>query len=208
MQIKPLTQKEIEAIKHIRNSIVHKGRTPSIRELMRELNYNSINSVQNILHVLNQNKIIKKLEDGGYMLITNPDLGASRTQTIDVPIVGVVACGTPIFAEENIEGYIPVSLSLAKSGYKHFLLHAKGDSMNEAGINDGDLLLIRQQQTAKEGDRVVALIDDEATVKEFHRTNDLVILKPKSTNSSHKPIILEGNFQIQGIVISVIPSIN
>ena len=134
----------------------------------------------------------------------NPDLGPVHAQTVNIPLVGTAACGVPIFAEENIEGLIPVSTSLAKPGYKYFLLHAKGDSMNRAGINDGDIVLVRQQPNANDGDKVVALVDDEATIKEFHRTNDVVILKPKSSNPDNEPIILTKDFQIQGVVITTI----
>ena len=80
--------------------------------------------------------------------------------------------------------------------------------MDEAGINDDDLVLIRQQPTAKDGDKVVALIDDDATIKEFHRSGDVVILKPRSSNKSHRPIILEREFRIQGIVVTVIPNLD
>jgi repressor LexA len=201
------TNKEIEAIKHIRNYLFHKGRTPSIRELMRLLKSKSIKSTQDILFVLNEKGIIQKLGDGTYKLILDPNFGPSRAQTLNIPVVGVVACGSPIFAEQNIEGYIPISTAIAKTGHRYFLLHAKGDSMNEAGINDGDLVLIKQQNTAQEGEYVVALIDDEATIKEFHKMNDVVILRPKSTNPIHKSIILEEDFQIQGIVEKVIPDI-
>lgn len=203
-----LTTKQIEAIKHIRNYTVHRGRTPSIRELMRLLGSKSIKSVQDILFTLRQKGIIKKFAEGDYKLILNPDLGSSHYQTIDVPIVGMVSAGNPIFAEENIEGYIPVSTTIAEPGSKYFLLRVSGDSMDEAEINEGDMVLVRQQSTANDGDKVVALIDDDATIKEFHRSGDVVILKPRSSNKSHKPIILEGEFRIQGIVVTVIPNLD
>ncbi len=203
-----LTPRQLEAIKLIRNHVVHMGRTPSIRELMRQLGLKSVKSTQDILFALLSKGIIQKFENGNYKLMLNPDLGPHRAQTVNVPIIGTVSCGSPMFAEQNIEAYIPVSTNLATSGNKYFLLHAKGDSMNEAGINDGDLVLIRQQNTAQEGERVVALIDEEATIKEFHKTDSVVILKPKSTNPIHKPIILEADFQIQGIVVSVIQSLD
>jgi repressor LexA len=111
-----------------------------------------------------------------------------------------------MLAHENIEAYIPVSTNLAKRGYKYFLLRASGTSMNQAGINDKDIILIKQQNIAENGDRVVALINDEATVKIFERTNSVIILRPKSTEQKHKPIILTDNCQIQGIVIAVLPS--
>jgi repressor LexA len=118
--------------------------------------------------------------------------------------VGSVACGIPILAEENIEAMIPVSKGLAKPGNRYFLLRAVGDSMNLAGIDDGDLVLVRQQPAAKNGDLVVALIDDAATIKEFYRAGDAVVLKPKSKNKRHQPIVLTEDFQVQGIVVKTI----
>jgi repressor LexA len=119
-----------------------------------------------------------------------------------------VACGVPILAEENIDAMIPVSVKLAKPPHKYFFLRAKGDSMNEVGINDGDMVLVKQQITANNGDIVVALIDDEATVKEFHRQGNTIILKPRSKNKKkHQPIILTRDFQVQGLVVSTIPGL-
>ena len=116
------------------------------------------------------------------------------------------ACGSPMLAEENIQAEISISTAIAKKGHEYFLLRADGDSMNQAGINPGDLLLIRQQPTAENGQRVVALIDDEATVKEFDRKGDVVILRPRSSNKEHKPIVLTDNCIIQGVVQAVLPS--
>jgi repressor LexA len=203
----PFTEKEIEAIRHIRNRLVHRGRTPSVRELMVDMGYKSPRSVQDILEQLGEKGVIKKFEDGGYQFIMDPKFGSSHAQTVNIPIVGAVACGAPILAEENIEGYIPVSISIAKKGFKYYLLHAKGDSMDEAGINDGDMVLVKQQPAADIGDKVVALIDGEATVKEFHRAKGMIILKPRSSNEKHQPIILTDDFQIQGVVTAVIPDL-
>lgn len=201
------TKRQIEAIRHIRNWLMHRSRAPSIRELMVDLGYKSPRSIQVILEQLQEKGVIKKLEDGDYHLVLNPDLGSMHAQTINIPLVGVVACGAPMLAEENIEGFIPVSTSLAKPGAKHYLLHARGDSMDKAGINEGDLVLVRQQPTANEGDKVVALIDGEATIKEFHRAPNMIILKPKSSNKENKPIILTDDFQVQGVVIATIPNL-
>lgn len=200
------TIKQLEAIRHIRDWILHQGRTPSIRELMAALGYKSPRSAQDILEQLESLKVIKKLDNGEYQFIAEPKLGTARAQTVKIPLVGTVSCGTPVLAEENIEGYFPVSTTFIKPNYKFFLLRASGDSMNAAGINDGDFVLIRQQPTAEEGDNVVALIDDQATIKEFHMTRDAVVLKPNSTNPEHKPIILTNDFEIQGVVIAVIPN--
>jgi len=200
------TSKQLAAIRHIRNWIVRRGRTPSVRELKDMLGYKSPRSAQDILEQLAEKGVIRKHRGGDYQLVMNPDLGSVHAQTVNVPVVGTVAAGSPILAEQNIEGFIPVSLSLAKPGSKYFLLRVIGDSMDEVGINDGDFVLVRQQPVAEEGEKVVALIDDSATVKEFHRGKNVVILQPRSTNKEQRPIILDEDFNIQGIVIATIPS--
>ena len=129
--------------------------------------------------------------------------GKTKYPTIEVPLVGTCSCGTPLLAEENIEEMIPVSTKIAKPPYRYFILRASGDSMNRAGINGGDLVLVRQQMTANNGDNVVALIDNEATIKEMQISDKEIILKPKSTSKQHKPIILSRDFRIQGVVIKV-----
>jgi len=199
------SRKELEAVRHIRNAMVRQSRTPSVRELMTALGYKSPRSAQDILEQLEEKGVIMKLHSGHYQLLMDPIFSGSHTQTIDVPLVGSVACGKPILAEENIEGYIPVSTKIAKPGARHFFLQARGDSMDKAGIQDGDIVLVRHQLTANEGDRVVALIDDEATIKEYRRSNGMVVLMPRSTNPKHKPIILTEDFKVQGVVITVIP---
>ncbi len=201
-----LSDKELEALKIIRNSLVHQGRIPSVRELMIGLGYKSPRSSAVLLKNLEEKEILRKKDDGSYQIIDFeiPEDFGSRAQTVKIPLIGSVACGMPIFADENIEAEISISVEMIKNGYKYFLLRAEGDSMNEAGINNGDLLLIRQQQDAENGDRVLALIDEEATVKEYNRSGGMVILKPKSTNKIHQPIILTSDFRIQGIVEEVI----
>ncbi len=129
---------------------------------------------------------------------------SSDSDTVEIPLIGSVACGLPIYAEENIEAKISISKKLVKNVSDYFLLRASGDSMNKKGITSGDLLLIKQQQTANHGDLVVALIDDDATVKEFINNGDTIVLKPHSTNPKHQPIILTTDFRIQGIVEKVI----
>jgi len=202
-----LTAKELEAIRQIRNWLVHRGRTPSVRELMAELGYKSPRSAQEIIEKLEEKGYLKRKESGAIQLIKDPDLGSTHAQTLDVPLVGMVACGSPILAEENIEAMISVSTALVKNSAKYFILRAVGDSMDLAGIKDGDLVLVRQQDTAEDGDKVVALIDDSATIKEFHKTDEVVVLKPKSSNPILKPIILAEDFRIQGVVTNVIPNL-
>ena len=201
-----LSNKELEALKIIRNSLVHQGRIPSVRELMIGLGYKSPRSSAVLLKNLEEKEILRKKSDGSYQVVDFeiPEDYGSRAQTVKIPLIGSVACGMPIFADENIEAEVSISVEMIKSGYKYFLLRAEGDSMNEAGINNGDLLLIRQQQDAENGDRILALIDEEATVKEYNKSGGMVILKPKSTNKIHQPIILTSDFRIQGIVEEVI----
>ena len=149
---------------------------------------------------------LEKKQEGGVRLLKDLEFG-NATRTVSIPLVGTVACGTPLLAEENTEAMIPVSVLLARPGSRYFLLRAKGDSMDKAGINDGDMILVKQQPTADNGQNVVALIDDEATVKEFHLTEDVVSLLPRSTNPKHQQIIVSNNFQIQGVVEAIIPKV-
>ena len=203
---KKLSKKELQTIKIVRKYLFDYGKMPSVRKLMRELDYKSPRSASVIINDLEKKGILRKKQDGSFQLseFELPEDYGTREQTVKVPLLGSVACGLPIFAEENIEANIPISIKLIKKGHKYFLLRAKGDSMNNAGINDGDLVLIRQQQHAENGDKVVALIDDEATIKEYHHTGSLVVLKPKSNNKKYQPIILSNEFRIQGIVEAVI----
>lgn len=206
MDDKPLTQKEVEAIRHIRNSLVHNGKAPSVRELQKLLGYRSPRSAADILDRLAERGIVRRRLGGKLQLLEQPDDDQQHARTVDVPLIGSVACGVPIMAEENVEAMMPVSVRLARPPHRYFLLRAVGDSMDEAGINDNDLVLVRQQNDADNGDRVVALIDSEATVKSFCRTADAVVLTPKSANKHHRPIVLTDDFLIQGVVIATIPA--
>lgn len=202
-----LTNTELEALRHIRNFLIHNNRLPSIRELMKALGYKSPRSASIILENLISKGLLKKKKDGGLQLIETEEIikKSDHAETVDIPLLGEVSCGLPLFAEENIEAYIPVSIKLAKSGNKYFLLRANGDSMNKKGINHKDLVLIKQQNYANNEEMVVALIDNEATIKEFHKRDNIIVLKPQSTNKKHQPIILTEDFKIQGIVIATIP---
>ncbi len=199
-----LSQKESEVIRQIRNFLVHQGKIPSVRELMRTLDYRSPRSVSLLIESLIDKKALKKRGDGSIQLIQNPN-EESVNQTVNVPLVGAVACGVPILAQENTEAFFPVSVKFARPPHRYFFLRAKGDSMDKAEINDGDFVLVRQQPTAGNGEIVVAVVDDEATIKEFNRSGDAIILKPNSSNPAHKPIILTKDFLIQGVVVTSIP---
>jgi repressor LexA len=165
------------------NSYVQNRRQPSVEDLYR---------IADILGV----------EPGILLKNITPDV--AEELTVKVPLLGMISCGSPLFADENIEAQIPVSVRIAKSGYRYFLLRASGDSMDEKGINDGDLVLIRQQSHAENGQDVVALIDNEATIKEYHNYRDKIILEPRSSNNRHQPIILTGDFRVLGVVVTII----
>lgn len=202
-----LSPKEQEALKIIRDHVSINGKVPSIRKLGGFLGYKSPNSPSLITNSLIKKGFLSKKSSGDLVLKKDLAEVSGNAQTVSIPFIGQAACGSPILAEEMIEAYFPVSTKLASSPYKYFLLRAVGDSMNLAGIQDGDLVLVRQQQTAQDGQKIVALIDGEATIKEIRRTSEAVILLPRSTNQTHKPIILTDNFLIQGVVITTIPNI-
>ena len=200
------TPKELATVKVVRNEIMRPGKVPSIRQVMSAMEYRSPQSVSRIFDELIKKGVLSRTVEGKYLF--NEGVATSNTNpgTVDVPLIGTASCGTPVFAEENIEGYFPISERIAPPSQKHFLLRAEGDSMNKKNIYDGDLVLVQKKNTAHNGDLVVALIDDEATIKEFQRHGDMVALRPHSTNLMHKPIILSEEFQIQGVVVKAIPA--
>ena len=203
-----ISNRELEAIREIRNSLMQRGKIPSVRELMNSLGYRSPRSAAVLYENLVEKGILRRKRDGNFQFVKDVvENDNVRAQTVDVPLVGMVACGAPILAEENVQAEIPVSTKLAQPPYRYFLLRAKGDSMDQKGINDGDLVLVRQQPTAENDDIVVALIDNEATIKEFQAAGETVILKPCSKNKSHQPIVLTKDFQIQGVVVRAIPKL-
>ena len=202
---KELSDKDKKAFALIRNKLVHYGESPSLREINEITGGKSPRSASLVIdRLVDQGLITKGVR--GVKLANTQARRLNSISTVMVPLVGNVACGVPIFAEENVEALIPVSIDLAKKTSTYFLLRVNGDSMNLAGINNGDLVLVRKQDTADSGDKVVALINEEATVKIFERANGLVILKPKSNNETHKPIILTDNCIIQGVVVAILPA--
>lgn len=189
----------------IRTKLLKGGTQPTLREINDVTGGKSPRSASIVIDRLVKLGLLKKV--GTVMkLIDNTSFSPETIETINVPLLGSVSCGLPMFAEENIEALIPVSKKLAKGNAQYFLLRAHGDSMDLAGINSGDFILVKQQISAENGQKVVALINDEATVKFFERTEGAVILKPKSSNPKNKPIIISDDCQIQGVVVSVLPN--
>jgi len=199
-----LSVNELRAIRLIRSAI-HQGRAPTVRELAAGLGYRSPRSASDILESLQARGIVRRGVNGKLRLTKDPEEDRFRARTVNVPLVGTVAAGNPILAEENIQAMIPVSVSLAKPPHRYFLVRVTGNSMNKAGIHDGDLVLVRQQNSANDGEKVIALIDDEATVKVLRRSPDAVLLVPQSTDPKYKPIVLNQDFQVQGVVQATLP---
>lgn len=207
MPERELSPREAQALRFIRNSLIHQGKSPSVRDVQVELGYRSPRSAAVIIERLIDHRRVERRADGQFRIVRDFDDDPTHARTVLVPLVGEIACGIPLLAEENIEAMIPVSASLARTSHRHFLLRACGNSMDRAGINDGDLVLVRQQPVAESGDIVVALIDGAATIKEFQRRETVVLLKPQSTSATHRPLILTKDFQIQGVVITAIPEV-
>lgn len=194
----------------IRNRLIHGFEPPTFREIIKEIGKSSPRSAALAIERIEFAGLIKR-NSQNKIILTNESFSESKSiQTIEVPLIGTVSAGSPILAHENIETYITISTALAKKPNNYFLLRIEGDSMNLAEVNgvkieNKSIVLVRQQPVAEEGKPVVALIDDSATVKFLEKENGLVILRPKSTESKYKPIILTENCTIQGIVVAVLP---
>ena len=202
---KPLSDSEAKALRAIRNFVVHNGKFPSVRELMTDLGFASPRSAAWLMERLLEKDCLQRRPDRRLQLAPEPEQDTACARTVEVPIVGTASCGCLLLAEENIEGTLPVSARLVPPPYRYFILRASGDSMNQKGIENGHMVLVRQQSIARYGDSVVALVDDEATIKELRTTKDAVILQPKSSNKKHRPIVLARDFQIQGVVVASFP---
>jgi repressor LexA len=204
MENNNLDNREFKGLFFIKDSIVYKGKTPSLRDIAEHLGFKSPRSSALLIERLEEKGYIQRTSKGGLRLLKDIDGKAQTDRTINIPLVGSAPCGLPFLAEENIEAMISVSQRLAKPGAQYFLLRAVGNSMNKAGIKDRDLVLVRQQPVANPGERIVAIIGDEATIKIYQRKGDKVVLMPQSTDPRHKPIILTDDFMIQGVIVDTI----
>jgi repressor LexA len=205
MSTSELSSSDFKGLALIRDAIRYRGQVPSLRVISTHLGFKSRRSATLLIERLINKGYLARTANGNLRVIKEVKDQANSERTIEIPLVGSAPCGAPLLAEQNIEAMIPVSQRIVRPGTPYFLLRAAGTSMNLAGINDGDLVIVRQQPVAENGNRVVALIDDEATIKEFRREGSKVVLVPRSTDKSHKPIILEHDFMVQGIVIDSIP---
>lgn len=199
MRFEELTHKQKTVFAAILELQSLTGRMPTLDEIKTHLNYASVSSVQRHVDTLKHKGYIQseKHQKRGFRL--------AHQHQISIPLVGNVACGTPLLAEENIEAYVSYEAdSLRANPEDYFFLRAVGDSMGEAGIDDGDLVLVKKSDTADPGHMIVALMGDEATIKMLVKENENWVLRPKSTNSIHKDLIMTGDFLIQGVVKDVV----
>lgn len=185
-----------------------KGYPPSVREICSAVGFKSTSTVHSYLEKLKKEGLIQKdaTKPRALKIVRNDNYENqtkevySRREMVDVPIIGKVTAGLPILAVENIEDTFPLPLDFVQ-GSNAFMLRVQGDSMIEAGIFDRDFILVKQQSIATNGDIVVALIGDEATVKTFYKENGYVRLQPE--NKYFEPIIVRDNLSILGKVIGV-----
>ncbi len=208
-----LKEREIRILAYMKDIVAKNGYPPTVREICTALGIKSTSTVHRDIENLERGGFLKKdpaknralmivyenlpesMKDGSEQEssgATAPFASAGRMDVVDIPVVGRVAAGTPILAEQNIEGTFPLPAQYASRGSENFMLTVHGDSMVDAGIFDGDYILVQQQSTAENGEIVVAMIDgfeSEATVKTFYREDGHVRLQPQ--NSTMSPIIVQ-----------------
>ena len=198
-----LTERQKEVFEFLKDFLRERGFPPTLREIASHFGLKGPKGPQKILNILERKGYIRKVPGGSRAIeiLSYPQF--SLTHILSVPIVGRVRAGEPILAIENIEGYINLDRSLVSSG-DVFLLRVQGDSMIEAHIQDGDFALVKPQPNAENGEIVVALIEDEATIKRIFMKRDLIRLEP--ANPKMEPIIVkkgEKKITIVGKVVGI-----
>ena len=195
-----ISKKQLEILEYIKSQILERGFPPAVREICEAVNLKSTSSVHSHLETLEKNGYIRRDPTKPRTIeILDDSFNLTRREMVNVPIVGQVAAGEPILAQENIENYFPIPTEFMPNN-QTFLLKVKGESMINAGILDGDMVLVEQASTASNGDMVVALIEDGATVKTFYKEEGIFRLQPE--NDSMDPIIVS-EVTILGKVIGV-----
>ncbi len=196
-----ITAKQKEILDFIKNEILNKGYPPSVRDICEAVRLKSTSSVHAHLETLEKNGYIRRDPTKPRAIeIIDDNFNLTRREVVNVPLVGTVAAGQPLLAVENVDSYFPIPAEYLPNK-QTFMLKVKGDSMIKAGILNGDDVIVVEQNTARDGDIVVALIEDSATVKTFYREDGYIRLQPE--NDTMDPIIVEGNLTILGKVIGV-----
>ena len=195
-----ISKKQLEILEYIKSEILRIGYPPAVREICEAVNLRSTSSVHAHLESLEKNGYIRRDPTKPRAIeIIDDTFNLTRREMVNVPMVGQVAAGEPILAEQNISNYFPIPMEFMPNN-DTFMLTVKGESMINAGIFDGDYVLVEQCSTARNGDMVVALVDDSATVKTFYKEEGYYRLQPE--NDSMDPIIVL-DCQILGKIIGV-----
>ena len=200
MEYGRITDKQREILEYIKQEILNKGYPPTVREMCDAVHLKSTSSIHSHLESLEKNGYIRRDPSKPRTIeIVDDNFNLTRREVVNVPVVGSIAAGQPLLAVQNIDNYFPIP-SEYMPNQDTFMLHVKGDSMINAGIFDGDVILVKQQNTARNGEIVAALVDDSATVKTFYKETDHIRLQPE--NDTMDPIIV-ADCQILGVVFGV-----
>lgn len=195
-----ISPKQKEILEYIKDQILQRGFPPAVRDICEAVHLKSTSSVHSHLETLEKNGYIRRDPTTPRAIeILDDTFNLTRREVTNVPLIGHVAAGEPILAQENIENYFPIPVEMLPNN-NTFMLTVKGESMINAGILDGDYVLVEEQHTAHNGDMVVALIEDGATVKTFYKEEGVIRLQPE--NDFMDPIIVR-DVQILGKVIGV-----
>lgn len=195
-----ISQKQLEILEYIKSEILRVGYPPAVREICEAVHLKSTSSVHSHLETLEKNGYIRRDPTKPRAIeIIDDNFNLTRRDMVNVPMVGTVAAGQPILAEQNITDYFPIPVDYMPNN-EVFMLSVKGESMINAGIFDGDYVLVEKKPTASNGEIIVALVDDSATVKTFYKENGYFRLQPE--NDTMEPIIVT-HCEILGKVIGV-----
>ncbi|MCF2554503.1 transcriptional repressor LexA [Faecalicatena contorta] len=195
-----ISAKQQEILEYIKSQILERGFPPAVRDICEAVHLKSTSSVHSHLETLEKNGYIRRDPTKPRAIeILDDSFNFTRREMVNVPIVGRVAAGEPILAEQNIENYFPIAMEYMPN-QQTFMLKVRGESMINAGILDGDMVLVEQRKTAHNGEIIVALIEDGATVKTFYKEEGVIRLQPE--NDTMDPIIVP-DCQILGKVIGV-----
>lgn len=195
-----ISDKQKEILEYMKQEILNKGYPPTVRDICEAVHLKSTSSVHSHLETLEKNGYIRRDPTKPRAIeIIDDNFNLTRREMVNVPLVGRVAAGEPLLAVENIESYFPVPAEFMPNA-ESFMLKVKGESMINAGIFDGDQILVEKKSTARNGEIIVALVDDSATVKTFYKENNHIRLQPE--NDTMDPIIVD-DCEILGKVFGV-----
>ena len=196
-----ISAKQLEILEYIKSQILDRGFPPAVRDICEAVNLKSTSSVHSHLETLEKNGYIRRDPTKPRAIeILDDSFNLMRREMVNVPIIGRVAAGEPILAEQNIENYFPIPVEMLPNE-QTFMLRVKGESMINAGILDGGQIIVKQQETARNGEIVVALIEDSATVKRFYKEKGYYRLQPE--NDALEPILVD-QVQILGVVFGLV----